>query len=72
MRIFLTERPTAKTNVSKVFDTEKTPTIRLQASAEDIAKFIAHTIDIDDSGIQMDEEFKNEITATITAASEGM
>lgn len=69
--IFVTGRPHVGEDIHQYL-ASKSITIQLEASGEDIAKYIAHEIQNDDNDVTMDDDFKKEIAAKIVSTSQGM
>lgn len=75
IRIFLTGRPLIKNEVnshpSVVANPRTLVSMLLEANTGDIAAYVTHKISMH-TRVRMDEDFKRQIVAEITAASQGM
>jgi hypothetical protein len=71
LRIFLTGRPPVEHHVEKQLGPSFC-TVALEASEEDIVKYVRKQIQIDDGGMEMSDKFTNEIINTICSTSDGM
>ncbi|KAI5808432.1 hypothetical protein BZA77DRAFT_348101 [Pyronema omphalodes] len=73
IRLFFTGRPTMEQYVTSHASIAPTIplTVKLEASTEDIAAYIAHKI-CEDHKFEMDDDLKNEIAEKIVSTSQGM
>lgn len=72
LRIFLTGRSQVAHHVVKQIVGRSFCTVTLEASEEDILKYVRDQIESDDGGMDMSDEFTNEIINTILSTSDGM
>ncbi|KAI5782194.1 hypothetical protein FPQ18DRAFT_311305 [Pyronema domesticum] len=72
LRIFLTGRSQVAHHVVKQIVGRSFCTVTLEASEEDILKYVRDQIESDDGGMDMSDEFTNEIINTILSTSDGI